>query len=128
MHIDVAKPKPSDEMVDQLADAKLAQKLVDQATETERTQLRVAQDFQESVVAPLNQRGVQGSDALGGTCIARLDADLFLRIQQKHGAEIKADPKKFWLVTAPKLYPEFGMKPKYHARTRVFVPGKLKAS
>lgn len=128
MHLNVVKPAPSEEMVHQLADAKLAQKLVNQAVDTERTQLREAQDFQESVVAPLNQRGVQGSNEIGGTCIARLDADLFDRIRQKHANEIAADPRKFWLVTAPKLYPEFGMKPKYQARTRVFVPGKLKAS
>lgn len=128
MLIQIDKPKPTEEMVLQLGgDAPFAQKLVDIAVKNERPQLAAAQDFQERVVARQNERGMKGTAGLG-QCIARVDVGLFLRIQKKHSLEIAADSKKFWLVTAPRLYPELGTKPTYLKKATVFSPGKLRTA
>lgn len=128
MHIDVSRPKPTDEMVHQIGgNGALAQKMVYNAAKNERPQLAAAQSFQERVVARQNQQGMRGTDVMG-QCIARVDIGLFLRIQKKHALEIAADSKKFWLVTAPALYPELGTKPVYVKRAGVFSPGKLRSA
>lgn len=124
MHLEFNKPRPSEELVEQVGPT-LAQHLTDEAVDNELPQLAAAQDFQERVVARQNQLvGFKGADALG-QCVARMDLGIFDRIRRKYATEIAADPKKFWLVTLPRLHPELGTKPKYHAPPRIFSPGKL---
>jgi hypothetical protein len=116
---DGSKARPSDELVAQVGgDAALAQHLVDRKDACELPDLRAAQDFQEEVVAKQNERGLRGEEGLG-QCVARMDIGLFRRITAKHAAEIAADQRKFWLVTAPKLYPQLGLKPRYVAKTGI---------
>lgn len=123
MHIQVNNPRPDDSLVEQVGPV-LAHHLTAKAVKNEVPQLALAQSFQERVVARQNARGMRGKDGIG-QCVARMDAGLFLRIFKKHAAEIKADSRKFWLVTAPSKYPELGLKPKYIARAGIFSPGKL---
>lgn len=115
--VDGSKSRPSDALVHQMGgDAALAQHLVDRKVQSEVPELRAAQDFQESVVARQNERGFKGAEGIG-QCVARMDLGLFRRISAKHGAEIAADARKFWLVTCPKLYPHLGIKPRYIPKT-----------
>lgn len=120
---DGSKARPSDELVAQVGgDAALAQHLVDRKNNCELPDLRAAQDFQEEVVAKQNERGLRGEEGIG-QCVARMDIGVFRRISMKHAAEIAADQRKFWLVTAPRLYPHLGIKPRYLAKTGVSLMG-----
>jgi hypothetical protein len=123
MHIiDATAPRPSDEMVAELGgDANFAQALVDRKVRIEHSELRRAQDFQENVVAKQNEQGFRGADGLG-QCVGRIDFALHRRITAKHAEDIKTHGQsKFWLVIAPKLYPELGIKPRYIAKTAVTI-------
>lgn len=111
MLIQTNQPRPTEEMVHQLGHG-LATHLVAEKEKSELPELAAAQSFQENVVAKQNQVGMRGMDGLG-QCVARMDVGIYLRIRRKHAAEIAADPRKFWLVTAPALYPEMGLKPRY---------------
>jgi hypothetical protein len=126
MHFDFKNPKPSEELVAQVGPV-LANHLTAEAVKNEKPQLFVAQTFQEEVVARQNQRGAKGCDGIG-QCVARVDVGLFLRIQAKHKLEIAADSKKFWLVTAPRLYPNLGIKPVYQRKPMVTVGGELQTA
>lgn len=123
MHIEMNNPKPADELVEQVGPV-LAQHYTDEAVKNEKPQLAVAQEFQERVIAPLNEQGLKGADGIG-QCVFRADHGVARRIFEKHAAEIAADPRKFFLVTVPKKYPHLGLKPKYRAPSRIFSPGKL---
>lgn len=121
MHFDFNKPRPSDELVDQVGPV-LATHLVEKKVKSALPELAAAQSFQENHVARLNEKGARGVDGVG-QCVARIDGALFLKIYAKHQMEIAADPRKFWLVTCPRLYPHLGIKPKYVPKAGISLAG-----
>jgi hypothetical protein len=121
VHIQVNAPAPTEELVEQVGPV-LAKHLVETKVQQERPALAKAQAFQENVVARDNERGRRGAEGLG-QCVARIDVALYDRIVKKHAFEIAVDSKKFWLSTAPQLYPQLGIKPRYVAKTGISLAG-----